>query len=69
MEHSKSLPELVYLTIIFFFILLLKETSAKVVPYSSQVQQDDTELLTSGGMNKDPNFSICSTIYRPRKTP
>ena len=29
---------------------LLQETSAKVVPYSSQVQQDDTELLITGGI-------------------
>ena len=29
---------------------LLHETSAKVAPYSSQVQQDDTELLTIGGI-------------------
>ena len=30
----------------------LQETSAKVVPYSSQVQQDDTELLTTGGIEQ-----------------
>ena len=29
---------------------LLHETYAKVAPYNSQVQQDDTELYTTGGI-------------------